>query len=142
MDNREHICCVQVIPAEDKPLLKASTHLTSDIDNNSSDHDAKFLLYRMRWFVLLVFCLLLGTNNFGWICFSPIISILGCYYGVSIWWLNALSWAGMITYIVLFVPVARFVQVQGLRTTAVVGACFNAVGFWLRFAGSGKLTTK
>lgn len=94
--------------------------------------------YWTRWFVLLVFCLLLGANNFGWICFSPVTDIITCYYGVSIWWMNGLSWIYMVTYTLFFIPVARFLESGGLRAIAIFGACFNAIGFWIRYAGSGK----
>ena len=94
--------------------------------------------YPVRWFVLLVFCLHLASNNTAWITASPIADIVACYYGVSLWWINALSWVSMFTYTIFFIPVAKFLDVYGLRATAIVGGCLNAAGCWLRFAGSGR----
>ena len=94
--------------------------------------------YPARWFVLLVFFLHLISCMVAWTTASPIADIIACYYGVSLWWINALSWTYMLTYTLFFIPVAKFLDVYGLRTVAIAGGCLNAAGCWLRFAGSGK----
>ena len=95
--------------------------------------------YLVRWYVLLVYCLHLASNNLMWATTSPITDIVACYYGLSLWWINALSWTSMLVYVVFFLPVARFVDAFGLRATAIVGGCMNAVGCWLKYAGSGNI---
>ena len=87
--------------------------------------------YLVRWFVLLVYCLHLASNNLMWATTSPITDIVACYYGLSLWWINALSWTSMLVYVVFFLPVARFVDAYGLRATAIVSGCLNAVGCWM-----------
>ena len=95
--------------------------------------------YLVRWYVLLVYCLHLASNNLMWATTSPITDIVACYYGLSLWWINALSWTSMLVYVVFFLPVARFVDTYGLRATAIVGGCMNAVGCWLGYAGTSML---
>ena len=95
--------------------------------------------YLVRWYVLLVYCLHMASNGLMWATTSPITDIVACYYGLSLWWINALSWISMLVYVVFFLPVARFVDAYGLRATAIVGGCLNAAGCWLRYAGTGIL---
>lgn len=136
------------------PLPTERTHLIHNIppsspSYSSTGHEVKEIeeeerksfvaeTYLCRWFVLLVFCLHLTSNNTVWATASPISDIVACYYGVSLWWINALSWACMLTYVLFFIPTQRFVEGYGLRATAIVGGCLNAIGCWLRFAGIGQ----
>ena len=93
--------------------------------------------YLVRWYVLLVYCLHLASNGLMWATTNPITDIVACYYGLSLWWINALSWTSMLVYVVFFLPIARFVDAYGLRATAIVGGCLNAAGCWLKYAGTG-----
>ena len=94
--------------------------------------------YPIRWFVLLVFSLQLAMGNVLWVSVSPIDVILACYYDVNLFWTNALTWVFMLVYVLLFIPAARFLDVMGIRVAVIVSGCFNAIGTWLRYAGSGK----
>ena len=126
----------QLIQSPYSPSYSSTDHEGKEIEEERKNFTTK--TYPVRWFVLLVFCLHLASNNTVWITASPIADIVACYYGVSLWWINTLSWISMFTYTLLFIPVARFVGVYGLRATAIVGGCTNAAGCWLRFAGSGR----
>ena len=129
-----------IVPSSSPPpYAAASTDGEVKIDEEAKKHIVT-KTYPMRWFVLLVFFLHLTSNNIVWITTSPISDITACYYGVSLWWINAMSWAAMLMYVLIFLPVARFVDVCGLRATAIIGGCVNAAGCWLRFAGTGKCT--
>lgn len=115
------------------------TRLTSPADNDENGSSAFVAkAYHLRWFVLVVFALNVIVTNLLWATTNPIAEILACYYGVGLWWINALSWICMLTYVLLFIPGAQFLDVLGLRAAIIASACFNAAGSWFRFAGSGK----
>ena len=151
--NSDHASNGHPLPTErtqlihDTPPSSPTSYCSTDRDVRETEEEEEIKeeqrknfatkTYHIRWFVLLVFCLHLASNNAVWITPSPIADIVACYYGVSLWWINALSWTYMLTYTLLFIPVARFLDVYGLRVTAIVGGCLNAAGCWLRFAGSG-----
>ena len=92
---------------------------------------------RLRWFVLLLFWLHMLVNNWMWISFGSIADLAACYYDVSLFWINTLSWVFMLVYLLGFIPTIWFLNRYGLKLTGVVAACANAVGAWLRFAGTG-----
>ena len=77
-------------------------------------------------------------GNVLWVSMSPIDVILGCYYDVNLFWTNALTWVFMLVYVLLFIPAAWFLNVMGIRVAVIVSGCFNVIGTWLRYAGSGK----
>ena len=95
-------------------------------------------IYPARWLALGVYTLHEIASNIMWITFSPITSIAMCYYDVTLFWINALSWINMLVYVVFLFPATWFLERFGLRVTAIVGGSLNAAGGWLRFAGSGK----
>ena len=78
------------------------------------------------------------SNNMIWITFSPITNVAQCYYNVSLFWVNSLSWVYFLTYIILSFPALWYLEKFGLKWTAVFGGTLNAAGAWLRFAGSGN----
>lgn len=94
--------------------------------------------YPVRWFVLFVFSLQLTIGNVFWVSMSPINVVLACYYGVDLFWTNALTWVFMLMYVLFFIPAGLFLDRLGLRTAVIVSACVNTIGAWLRFAGVGK----
>ena len=133
----EHTPLIINIPSSSPPPY-TSTNGEVKVDEEAKSHIVT-KTYPVRWFVLLVFCLHLASNNTVWITTSPISDITACYYGISLWWINVLSWTFMLTYVLFFLPVARFLELYGLRATAIVAGCINAIGCWMRFAGSGRL---
>ena len=133
----EHTPLIDNIPSSSPPpYMSTDGDVKVVVDEVDKSHIVT-KTYLVRWFVLLVFCLHLGCNNTVWITTSPISDITACYYGVSLWWINALSWTYMLTYMLFFLPIAHFLERYGLRATAIVGGCINAIGCWMRFAGSG-----
>ena len=91
--------------------------------------------YPVRWFVLATFFSHMAMTNIIWATFSPIADLTMCYYGVGLFWVNSLSWIYMSSYVPGFLLASWFLNRYGLKMTAVVGACANAAGAWLRFAG-------
>ena len=92
-------------------------------------------VYPVRWFVLATFFSHMAMTNIIWASFSPIADLTKCYYGVGLLWVNSLSWIYMSSYVPGFLLASWFLNRYGLKATAVVGACANAAGAWLRFAG-------
>lgn len=117
---------------ESSPLIN-NTNLANDV----AQHVTTTRTYPVRWFVLLVFTLQLAMGNVLWVSKSPIDVILKCYYDVSLFWTNALTWVFMLVYVLLFIPAARFLSVFGIRTAVIISGCFNVFGTWLRYAGAG-----
>ena len=112
---------------------------SSELENGQiQPKDPKITAYPHRWFALAIFISHEITSNMMWITFSPISTIATCYYGVSLFWINSLSWIFMLTYVVLLYPATWVLERHGLRVTAIVGGCLNTAGAWMRFAGSGK----
>ena len=121
------------------PPPSSPSPYTSTSEVNLDEQHIVTKSYLVRWYVLLVYCLHLASNCLMWTTTNPITDIVACYYGLSLWWINALSWTSMLVYVVFFLPVARFVDTYGLRATAIVGGCMNAVGCWLGYAGTSML---
>ena len=119
------------------PPPSSPSPYTSTSEVNLDEQHIVTKSYLVRWYVLLVYCLHLASNGLMWTTTSLITDIVACYYGLSLWWINTLSWTCMLVYVVFFLPVARFVDAYGLRATAIVGGCLNAAGCWLRYAGTG-----
>lgn len=94
--------------------------------------------YRTRWFVLGVFISHMISNNAMWITFSPISTLIQCYYNVSLFWINALSWVYMLAYAILILPAVWFLERWGLKWTALIAGTLNVIGAWVRFAGIRK----
>lgn len=112
----------------------------SNGDDAKEPLSGKFKVYPQRWLALVIFVSHNVTNNMMWITFSPITTIASCYYAISLFWINSLSWVFMLTFIVFLLPATWFSETYGLRATAIVGGCLNTIGAFLRYAGSGKLT--
>ena len=125
----------QSTPTERTRLVKITS--SPDCEDVSSHFAVE--KYPVRWFVLVVFSLNLAVSCTVWFTINPIADTVACYYGVSLWWINALSWVYMLTYVLLFIPGARFLDALGLRAAIIVSACCSAAGTWLRFAGAGEL---
>ena len=115
---------------EDVYLLKGTySSLESGTERN-------LRTYKRRWFVLGVFMSHMISNNVVWITFSPISTLAQCYYGVSLFWINALSWVYMLTYVLFSIPAVWFLEKGGLKLTALIAGTLNTAGSWLRFAGT------
>ena len=117
---------------------KSENKLQEETSSLLNDKET-LVVYKSRWLALGVFMLHMISNNAIWITFSPIASIVQCYYEVSLFWINALSWIYMLTYTLFIIPAMWFLERFGLKWTAVVGGCMNAAGAWLRFVGAGTL---
>ena len=96
-------------------------------------------VYWQRWLVLGVYCSHVAVNNWLWFLYSPVPSVMTCYYDVDLFFVNALSWVFMLVYLLGVFPATYVLERFDLRFIAVTGGLLNAIGAWLRFAGSCKL---
>ena len=98
--------------------------------------DTRTEVFKRRWLILAIFCLLSFSNAGQWISFAPISNIVHQYYQVSLFAVNCLSMIYMAVYIVFIIPASWILDTYGLKVSTVLGATFNALGAWLKFCGS------
>ena len=89
--------------------------------------------YKMRWFVLAIFCSHSAINSFQWIQYSSITNIVTSYYGVSNLEVNFTSLIYMITYIPFIIHASLMLERVGLRRAICIGAFGTALGSIVKF---------
>ncbi|KAI4819739.1 hypothetical protein KUCAC02_004975 [Chaenocephalus aceratus] len=96
-----------------------------------------FKVYKRRWFVLLVLCLLNCSNATLWLSFAPVADQSARYLQVGLEQVNWLSIIYMIVAIPLSFATSWMLDVLGLRITLILGAWLNMFGALVRFLGTG-----
>jgi MFS family permease len=97
---------------------------------------SKFKVYGARWFMLIIYMLLVAANQLLWITFAPITGDATRYYGVSDLWIGILSMSFMIVYVVVSIPASWIIDKYGIRIGVGIGAVFTGIFGLLRgFAG-------
>ncbi|GFO46731.1 feline leukemia virus subgroup c receptor-related protein 2 [Plakobranchus ocellatus] len=99
-------------------------------------------VYRRRWLMLSLFCLLSFSNAFQWIHLNIIANVIGNFYNESLpqstYQRNtAIDWLSMVymlAYIPLIFPATWILNRRGLRLCCILGSTLNAVGAWLKCA--------
>ncbi|XP_041371092.1 solute carrier family 49 member A3-like [Gigantopelta aegis] len=92
----------------------------------------EFKVYKWRWYMVLVVCLINMANALIWICFSPITSITTEYYGISSWQVNWLSLIFVVVSIPFGFTASWLIDTLGLRTSIILAAWLNVIGSLLR----------
>ena len=105
----------------------------------ASSTSGEVRVYWQRWLVLGVYCSHVAVNNWLWFLYSPVPSVMTCYYDVDLFFVNALSWVFMLVYLLGVFPATYVLEKFDLRFIAITGGLLNALGAWLRFAGSCEL---
>ncbi|KJE90576.1 hypothetical protein CAOG_01874 [Capsaspora owczarzaki ATCC 30864] len=90
-------------------------------------------VYKRRWLMLTVVCLLNIVNAAQWIQYAPIADTVKRYYDVSSTWVNMLSQIFMILYIPFGFMASWALDTRGLRYACVLGAVLNAVGAFIKY---------
>ncbi|KAM4807929.1 solute carrier family 49 member A3 [Rhinophrynus dorsalis] len=94
----------------------------------------EFRVYKRRWFVLGVVCLLNCSNAMLWISFAPVADITASYFNCSLDTVNYLS----LLYLIIAIPVgfgaSWLLDTLGLRSAIVLSSWLNMVGSTLRCA--------
>ena len=95
-------------------------------------------VYKRRWFMLTVFCLVSMTNAAQWIQYAIIGNVVRDFYSISYLAVDGLSMIYMLAYIPLIWPVTWLLERNqgGLKVIGVMGASLNCAGAWLRYAGA------
>ncbi|KFD58703.1 hypothetical protein M513_00396 [Trichuris suis] len=89
-------------------------------------------LYRRRWLILTIFCLLSMSNSFSWIQYSIISNIITNYYNVSYVAVDWTSMIYMVAYIPLVLPATWVLDKYGLRFALILGSFGNCLGSWIK----------
>ncbi|KAL1237481.1 putative MFS-type transporter -like protein [Trichinella pseudospiralis] len=89
-------------------------------------------LYKRRWIVLTIFCMLSMSNSFQWIQYATVGNVIVNYYDVSY---TAVDWTSliyMIAYIPLILPATWVMDRYGLRLVLILGSFGNCLGSWIK----------
>jgi cyanate permease len=91
-----------------------------------------FKVYRIRWFMLIIYMVMVAANQLLWITFAPITGDATRYYGVSDLSIGILSMSFMIVYVVVSIPASWIIDKYGIRIGVGTGAVFTGVFGLLR----------
>nr|XP_046262143.1 solute carrier family 49 member A3 [Scatophagus argus] len=94
-----------------------------------------FRVYKRRWFVLLVLCLLNCSNATLWLTFAPVADQSAQYLKVTLEEINWLSLVYMVVAIPLSFGTTWMLDTLGLRITLVLGSWLNMFGAVVRACG-------
>ncbi|MED6277713.1 hypothetical protein CHARACLAT_016272, partial [Characodon lateralis] len=95
-----------------------------------------FKVYKRRWFVLLVLCLLNCSNATIWLTFAPVADQSAQYLKATVEDINWLSLVFMVVAIPLSFGTTWMLDTIGLRITLILGSWLNMLGALLRFLGT------
>lgn len=93
----------------------------------------KYKVYKRRWFILLVICILNSSNAMLWLSFAPVADQTAKYFELS---LDQVNWLSLI-FLVVAIPVGFgttwMLDTLGLRTSLILSSWLNMTGSILRF---------
>ncbi|KAM4622164.1 solute carrier family 49 member A3 [Polymixia lowei] len=95
-----------------------------------------FKVYKRRWFVLFVLCLLNCSNSMLWLTFAPVADQSAQYLKATLDQINWLSVVYMVVAIPLSFGTTWMLDTLGLRITLILGSWLNMLGAVLRFVGT------
>ena len=121
---------------EREPLVKPTGKET--IQDTEKGADSEIRTYRWRWVVLILYSLSNAMVNIIWIPSAPIADVVSCYYGVTLFWVNALSQVYMLSYVVLLFLIVWMLDKYGLSVCLAIATCCDAAGAALKLAGTGE----
>lgn len=89
-------------------------------------------LYKQRWIVLTVLCLINATNQMLWLSYAPVADVASIFFGEDNDSINYLSLVFLISLVLLGLPTIWLIDVKGLKFSLILGAWVNAAGAVLR----------
>ncbi|KAI4899924.1 hypothetical protein NFI96_019503 [Prochilodus magdalenae] len=95
----------------------------------------EFRVYRRRWFILCVLCLLNCSNSVLWLTFAPVADRAAEGLHVSLDEVNWLSLVYMVVAIPFSFVTTWMLDTLGLRLTLILGSWLNMAGGILRVVG-------
>ncbi|XP_053735705.1 solute carrier family 49 member A3 [Synchiropus splendidus] len=93
-------------------------------------------VYKRRWFVLLLLCLLNCSNGTIWLTFAPVADQSAQFLGVTSEQINWLSLVFMVVAIPVSFGTTWMLETLGLRFTLILGAWLNMLGGFVRVIGA------
>ncbi|XP_034740069.1 solute carrier family 49 member A3 isoform X1 [Etheostoma cragini] len=117
---------------------EASSEVPSNVLKTPNEELKKLLsfkVYKRRWFVLLVLCLLNCSNATLWLTFAPVADVSAKYLNVTLQEIDWLSLVYMVVAIPLSFGTTWMLDTLGLRITLILGAWLNMFGGLVRFFG-------
>ncbi|XP_026136154.1 solute carrier family 49 member A3 [Carassius auratus] len=120
--------------ADTEALVRSSSEdVRSHLDSRNTA--SKFKVYKRRWFILFVLCLLNCSNAMSWLTFAPVADQTAQYLQVS---LNLVNWLSLVYVVVaiFFSLITTWVlDTLGLRFSLIMGSWLNMLGAILRVIG-------
>ncbi|GBG25455.1 Feline leukemia virus subgroup C receptor-related protein 1 [Hondaea fermentalgiana] len=98
-------------------------------DGDAAVHKA----YRIRWLVMLIFCMASASNAVLWITFAPINSLVQEFYACSAAAVNALSLVYLIAYVPFSIVANLVFKKQGMYRAIVLAVFLDFLSSLLRF---------
>ncbi|XP_010898774.1 solute carrier family 49 member A3 isoform X2 [Esox lucius] len=95
-----------------------------------------FKVYKRRWFILFVLCVLNCSNSMLWLTFAPVADQSAQFLGVTVDQVNWLSLVYMVVAIPLSFGTTWMLDTLGLRIALLLGSCLNVLGAVLRFVAT------
>ncbi|XP_072524958.1 solute carrier family 49 member A3 [Salminus brasiliensis] len=95
----------------------------------------EFRVYRRRWFILCVLCLLNCSNSVIWLTFAPVADRTAEDLQVSLDQVNWLTLVYMVVAIPLSCITTWMLDTLGLRLTMILGSWLNMTGSVMRVVG-------
>ncbi|KAI1888246.1 hypothetical protein AGOR_G00183050 [Albula goreensis] len=93
----------------------------------------EFKVYKRRWFILAVVCMLNCSNAMLWLSFAPVADQTAQFLGATLDQVNWLSLVFMVVAVPLCFITTWMLDTLGLRISLILGAWLNMVGSGLRF---------
>ncbi|MCI4381654.1 hypothetical protein PGIGA_G00254490 [Pangasianodon gigas] len=95
----------------------------------------EFRVYKRRWFILLVLCVLNCSNSVLWLTFAPVADQTAEHLHVTLDQVNWLSVVYMVVAIPLSFITTWMLDTLGLRPTMILGSWLNMAGSVVRVVG-------
>ncbi|KAA0709651.1 Major facilitator superfamily domain-containing protein 7 [Triplophysa tibetana] len=102
---------------------------------NGGNIAADLKVYKRRWFILFVLCLLNCSNAVLWLTFAPVADQTAQYLRVSLDLVNWLSLVYMVVAIFFSFITTWMLDTLGLRFSLILGSWLNMLGSILRVVG-------
>ncbi|KAJ8015536.1 hypothetical protein DPEC_G00027150 [Dallia pectoralis] len=99
-------------------------------------NDRVFRVYKRRWFILFVLCLLNCSNCMLWLTFAPAADLSAQYLEVTMDQVNWLSLVYMVVAIPLSFGTTWMLDTLGIRIALLLGAWLNMLGAVLRWVAT------
>ena len=95
---------------------------------------SRYTLYRYRFVILTLYCLLNISNITCWISLQPVGGLIQLVYSKNATEVNLLTLVYAIVALVLILPSSFIFDKMGCRLGMSIGAVFLVIGMWVKVA--------